>query len=239
MTEIKKRSLLSKILLFAGILGLPAFFIIFFSLGKQRFESLKYYGDHKIITKTIDGKDVNDTIYYKVPAFEFTDHNGNLITEKDFQNKILIINYIYGDCPNSFCPIDFKNFKLFVADEISKNDGFKDVEIISLFVGTGKEDTLTEMNNFIKYFEINPDRWHLVQGDMAQFYNTDMVTQNPWLAKDSIFKLDKVAYNMTLLIDRDLHIRGKYITSQTSENKRITKEISILLREEKEKSDEK
>ena len=238
MTEIKKRSLLSKILLFAGILGLPAFFIFILTLGKQRFESLKYYGDHKIITKTIDGKTVNDTILYKVPAFEFTDHTGKLITEKDFENKILIVNYIYADCPSDFCPIDFQNFKMFVADEIDKNDGFNDVAIISLFVGK-KKDTLVEMNNFIEYFEINPKTWHLVQGDMAQFYNTDMLTQNPWTAKDSIFGLDRIAYNMTLLIDRDLHIRGKYITSQTSENKRITKEISVLLREEKDKLDEK
>jgi protein SCO1/2 len=238
MTEVKPRSLLSKILLFAGILGLPAFFIFMLSLGKQRFESLKYYGDHKIITKVIDGKEVNDTIHYRVPAFEFIDHNGNRITEKDFDNKILVVNYIYGDCPSDFCPIDFKNFKMFVADEIDKNDGFKDVEIISLFEGV-QDDTLAEMNKFIKYFEINPTKWHLVQGDMAQFYNTDMLTQNPWMAKDSLFGLDKVAYNMTILIDRDLHIRGKYITSQTSENKRITKEISILLREENDSSNEK
>lgn len=237
MTEIKKRSLISKILLFAGILGLPAIFIYVLSLGKQRFEKLKYYGNHTVITKTIDGKEINDTIFYKVPAFEFTDHYHKLVTEKDFKDKILIVNYVYTDCPSDFCPIDFKNFKMFVADEINKNDGFNDIEIISLFVG--KEDTLQEMNNFIKHFEINTKKWHLVQGDMAQFYDTDMLTQNPWTAKDSIFGFDKVAYNMTLLIDKDLHIRGKYITSQTSENKRITKEISILLREEKENSDEK
>lgn len=237
MTEVKKRSFLSKILLFAGILGLPAFFIIFFSMGKQRFEKLKYYGDHKIITKTIEGKEIKDTIYYKVPAFEFKDHTGASITEKDFKNKIIVVNFIYADCPNGFCPIDFQNFKLFVADEINKNDGFKDVEIISLFVG--KEDTIAEVNKFIKHYEINTKKWHLVSGDMAQFYNIDMKTQNPWTAKDSLFGLEKVAYNMTLLIDRDLHIRGKYITSQTSESKRITKEISILLREEKENLDEK
>jgi protein SCO1/2 len=236
MTEIKKRSLLSKILLFAGILGLPAFFIIFFSMGKQRFEHLKYYGEHTIIEKTIDGKTVNDTIFYKVPPYQFLDHEREPITEKNFENKILVVNYIYKDCPNDFCPIDFQSFKLFVADEIDKNNGFKDVEIISLFVGDN--DTLSEMNAFIKHYNINTNRWHLVTGDMAQFYNTDMLTQNPWTDKDPVLGMEKIAYNMTLLIDREGHIRGKYITSQTSENKRITKEISILLREEKELRDD-
>ena len=206
-------------------------------MGKQKFEHLKYYGDHTIITKTIDGKEVKDTILYKVPAFHFKDHQNKLITEKDFENKILVVNFIYADCPSDFCPIDFQGFKLFVGDEINQNDGFKDVEIISLFVG--KKDTLSEMNAFIKHYEINTSRWHFVSGDMGQIYNTDMLTQNPWIEKDPILGLDKVAYNMTLLLDRDLHIRGKYITSQTSENKRITKEISILLREEKENHEKK
>ena len=95
------------------------------------------------------------------------------------------------------------------------------------------------MNGFIKHYDINTSRWHLVSGDMGQIYNTDMLTQNPWLEKDPNLGLEKVAYNMTILLDRDLHIRGKYITSQTSENKRITKEISILLREEKENHEKK
>jgi len=237
MTEIKKRSLLSKILLFAGILGLPAFFIIFFSLGEQRFEHLKYYGTYKVISKTIDGKEVNDTILYSVPAFEFYNHLSQKITEKDFENKILIVNYIYADCPSDFCQIDFQNFKMFVADEINKNDGFEDVEIISLFVG--KKDTLSEMNAFIKHYAINTDRWHLVTGDMSQIYDTDMLTQNPWTESGEKYGVDKVANIMTLLLDRDIHIRGKYITTQTSENKRITKQISILLREEKEKKNAK
>ena len=237
MEEPKKRSLLSKILLFAGILGFPAFFIIFFSLGKQRFETLKYYGDHKIITKNIDGKEVQDTIFYQVPGFKFKNHLNEWVTKEDFKNKIVLVNFVYKDCPNDFCPIDFQNFKMFVADEINKNKGFEDDRIISLFVG--ENDTLNEMKEFIKYHKINTDKWNIVTGDMGQIYDTDMKTQNPWQEKDSIFGLEKVAYNMTLLLDRDMHIRGKYITSQTSENKRITKEISILIREENEKKKQK
>lgn len=237
MEEPKKRSLFSKILLFAGILGFPAFFIIFFSLGVQKFETLKYYGDHKIIAKTIDGKEIQDTIYYTVPGFKFKNHKNEIVSMDDFKGKITLVNFVYKDCPSGFCPIDFQNFKMFVADEINKNKGFKDVRIISLFVG--ENDTLSEMNEFIKYHKINTDKWNIVTGDMSQIYDTDMKTQNPWNEKDSIFGLEKVAYNMTLLLDRDMHIRGKYITSQTSENKRITKEISILLREENEQKKQK
>ena len=130
-----KRSLTSKILLFAGMFGFPAFFILFFALGKQKFEYLQYYGDHTIVTKTVDGEEVTDTIYYKVPQFKFDTPDGGMLTHKDFKDKILVVNFVQMDCPND-CNLDFQGFKRFVADEIIANDGFKDVEIISCVLDT-------------------------------------------------------------------------------------------------------
>lgn len=225
-----KRSLTSKILLFAGMFGFPAFFILFFALGKQNFEFLQYYGEHTVITKEVDGKQVTDTIYYKVPHFKFNTPDGGMLTQKDFTDKILVINFIQMDCPND-CNMDLFGFKDFVADEIMNNDGFKDVEIISCVLDTVSNDRILE---FIEDHQINTDRWHIVTGNMAQIYDVDMRIQNPWIAKDTVYGFDKVAYIMTLLLDQERHIRGKYITTQTSESKRVTKEISILLREQRE-----
>ncbi|MCB9189611.1 MAG: redoxin domain-containing protein [Flavobacteriales bacterium] len=226
----KKRSLTSKILLFAGMFGFPAFFILFFALGKQNFEFLQYYGEHTVVTKMIDGKEVTDTVYYKVPQFKFDTPDGGILTQKDFKDKILVINFIQMDCPNE-CNMDLFGFKEFVAEEIMANDGFKDVEIISCVLDTVSNDRILE---FIEDHEINTDRWHIVTGNMAQIYDVDMKTQNPWREKDVKFGYEVVAYTMTLLLDQERHIRGKYITPFKSESKRITKEISILLREQRE-----
>ncbi|CAG5077841.1 SCO family protein [Parvicella tangerina] len=227
----KERSLISKILLFAGMFGFPAFFILFFALGKQNFEYLLYYGDHKVVTKTVDGEEIQDTIYYKVPQFKFDTPDGGMITNSDFKDKILVVNFIQMDCPNK-CNLDFFAFKRFVADEVIANDGFKDVEIISCVLDSGV--TNERILEFIDFHEINTDRWHIVTGNMGQIYDTDMKTQNPWQAEDVDYGYPKVAHIMTLLLDQERHIRGKYITPQTSENKRVTKEISILLREQEE-----
>ncbi len=230
----EKRSLTSKILLFAGMFGFPAFFILFFALGKQNFEYLQYYGDHTIITKEVDGKQVTDTIYYKVPQFKFDTPDGGILTNKDLKDKILVVNFIQMDCPKE-CNLDFFSFKRFVAEEVIANDGFKDVEIISCVLDSNASDE--RIQEFIDFHEINTDRWHIVTGNMGQIYDTDMRIQNPWQEQDSVYGYPKVAHIMTLLLDQELHIRGKYITPQTSENKRITKEISILLREQEENAD--
>lgn len=230
----KERSLTSKILLFAGMFGIPAFFILFFALGKQNFEYLQYYGEHSVVSKTVDGKEVLDTIYYKVPQFKFDVPGGGILTQKDFKDKILVVNFIQLDCPNT-CNMDFFGFKRFVADEVIANEGFKDVEIITCVMDTNS--TTDEILEFIDFHEINTERWHFVTGNMGQIYDTDMKIQNPWQVKDTVYGYPKVAHIMTLLLDQERHIRGKYITTQTSENKRVTKEISILLREQEENAD--
>lgn len=227
----QERTLLSRILLFAGMFGLPAFFILFFALGKQNFEYLHYYGDHTIVSKMVDGEEVIDTVYYKVPQFKFDTPDGGIITHENFKDKILIVNFVQMDCPND-CNMDFLAFKRFVADEIIANDGFRDVEIISCVLDTNI--TNERILEFIDYHKIDTGRWHIVTGNMAQIYDTDMKVQNPWQAKDVDYGYPRVAHIMTLLLDQERHIRGKYITPQTSENKRVTKEISILLREQEE-----
>lgn len=227
-----------RIVLFAGMFGIPAFFILFFITGTPTYYQLAYYGDHTVIEKEVNGKKIEDTLFYQANTFSFTDHLGNSITEKDFEAKIILVNILDYNCPREGegCTMDFLSFKRYIADEVANNEGFKDVMILSAF--RTDADTLYRMQEFIQDQKIDTESWKIVTGDMAQFYNVDMETQNPWTEKDTIFGkgTENVAQTMTLLIDKDKHIRGKYITLYTSEVKRITKEISILLREEKNQS---
>ena len=48
---------------------------------------------------------------------------------------------------------------------------------------------------------------------------------NPWNKKDTIYGYDKEAYIMTLMIDKEFNVRGKYMTTLAPEVRRITKEI--------------
>lgn len=221
-----------KIIIIAGIFLLPAFFILIFKTGKANFYDLKYYGDHQVLTNTHDGITSVDTVFYKVKDFTFTDHLGHPLTKKDVTNKILVVNIIHGNCPSENCNVDFFSFKKFIAKEVMGNKKFKDVEILTCYVPNNPNDALKEITDFVDFHQVDTQKWRIVMGDMGQIYNTNMETQNPWLEKDVEFGYDNVAQTMTLLIDKNGHIRGKYITKFTSEIKRITKEISILLKEE-------
>ena len=44
------------------------------------------------------------------------------------------------------------------------------------------------------------------------FFDNDFQKGNPWNKEDSLYGFDKEAYLMTLLVDKNQKIRGKYLT---------------------------
>ena len=96
-------------------------------------------------------------------------------------------------------------------------------------------DTVKELEEFIEFHGIDTSIWHFVYPDLTQVYNLklDEPSGNPTLKKDTINNYPNQAYSLTLLLDKGRHIRGKYASFYTDEVSRITKEISLLYREEK------
>lgn len=228
-----QRSLFKRILLFAGMFGLPAFFISIFLMGKTSYHRIPYFGDHNIVQKKVDGKQEYDTVFYRVPGYTFRTFDGKDLTEKNFEGDYVLLNIVDSRCPYQ-CNIDFKAFKYLIYDEVKVNDGFDNVSIISEFIPE-TTDTLKELEEFITFHEIDTSVWHFVYPDLKQVYNVklDEPSGNPTLKKDMINNYPNQAFSLTLLLDKDRHIRGKYATFYTDEVSRITKEISLLYREEK------
>src|SRR6056297_2441077 len=80
-----------------------AFYLI--SKGDHQFVTLPYYGP-KEIDYSEDG--TVDTIYHKVPEFEFVNQFGETVTEADFEDNILIVDFFFTTCP-TICPKMTKN----------------------------------------------------------------------------------------------------------------------------------
>jgi len=228
-----KRSPIIKFIILAGIFLLPAFFIVILNQGTPSFFELPYFGEHEIVQKEVNGKVVNDTIHYTVDSFSFTDVDNNILTEEDFEDKILLVNFISGKCPNdslNVCPINFMEFKRYVYDDFVNDKNFDDVRIISHVLSDN--DTVNDMRLMYKYHEIQGDKWVFVKGMENAFFDMELGKGNPWLKKDTFYGNEREAYIITLLLDKDRHVRGKYVTALSPDISRISKEIVLLLREE-------
>ena len=77
----------------------------------------------------------------------FKNENGKIITKKDLEGKILLVNYLSTTCPLNFpkeCPISFGVFKFFIYNQLVDNTGFKDVRVVSVFLDSTDSETFSK-----------------------------------------------------------------------------------------------
>lgn len=213
-----------RIAMFAGMFGLPAFFIFFFLLGEQQYHQTPYFGK-PIITE-------NDTVPYNIPKYSFEDIDGNTYTEDSFKNKYVLFNFLESTCPYEGCNMNFQTFKYLIYDEFEGNEGFEDAVIVSQIFGN---DSIERARTIRDQLGLNKEKWIFIKGDYQPFFDLELERGNPWNKKDTIYGYDREAKVMSVLKDRDGYLRGKYVTTIADEVMRITKDISMLEKEQKDR----
>ena len=116
-------------------------------------------------------------------------------------------DFLSVDCPNDFekCPFRLEWFKIKIYTELVGYLGFKDVKVVTSFI-----DTISDINDriseFIKYNEIDSDKWIMTSNSYFPYFDQDFLRGNPWEKKDTLFGFERDAYLMTLLVDKNQQI---------------------------------
>ncbi|MCI2229355.1 SCO family protein [Polaribacter sp. MSW13] len=94
----------------------------------------------------------------KVPEFEFTDQNGETISNKDYKGKVYVVEFFFSTCP-TICPIMNKKM-LTIQDDFSSESDFG----IASFSITPDIDTPEILKEYAKKNRITHKNWHLLTG---------------------------------------------------------------------------
>ena len=187
---------------------------------------------------------LGDTEYKSQPvfgslssSFNIIDYNSDTISSCEWNDKIVLYNFLSIDCPTDFdkCPFRLEWFKIKIYNELIDNTGFDDVIVVTSFIES-PEDINKRIKEFRDYNEINSNKWIMTSTKYIPYFDNEFTKGNPWTKPDTMFGFDRQAHLMTLLVDKKQQIRGKYFTYNFGEIRRITKEISLLLKEEKQSS---
>lgn len=168
--------------------------------------------------------------------FTIVDYKNDTLSSCDWNDKIVLYNFLSVNCPTDFekCPFRLEWFKIKIYNELVDNQGFEDVIVVTSFI-----DTSSKLNDRIKEFRtynnINSDKWIMTGTKYIPYFDNNFTKGNPWKNIDTLFGFNKQAHLMTLLVDKSQRVRGKYFTYNFGEIRRITKEISLLIKEEIEK----
>ena len=175
--------------------------------------------DSKLVDKSLRNIKKNHT----VKDFNLVNQNGIIVTSKDYENKIYIVDFFFTSCP-SICPIMTDNM-LKVQDEFFNNDNIK---LLSLSV-TPEIDDVKVLKKYAIEKGVNDSKWNITTGSKKHIYE---------LARKSYFAVvdqgdggmqDFIHTPNFILVDTKKQIRGIYDGTEDKEILRLINDVYLLL----------
>jgi protein SCO1 len=141
----------------------------------------------------------------KVPAFNFTDQDGNTITNKDYEGKVYVVEFFFTTCP-TICPRMSKNL-------VQIQNKFKDFENfgVASFTINPEYDTPDVLKKYATKYGITNPNWHLLTGNIDVTYQLANQGFNLYTAKDTNVEGGFEHSGNFALIDKNGFIRSRIV----------------------------
>lgn len=167
--------------------------------------TLPFYSEATFTPHWISPDDAMLDTFHRISPFNLVNQEGDLITEKDFDGKIYVVDFFFTICPG-ICP------KL-TTNMTELQDTFMDDEEVLLLSHsvTPDRDSVAVLKKYAEERGILSHKWHLVTGDQHEIYslgrNDYFVEEDLGLQKE----VDEFLHTENfVLIDKNRHIRGIY-----------------------------
>lgn len=229
---MNKTNVLKKIIILALILALPGFlYYLLTAKGKNHYNPLSYYGP-KQLAKTshlVKGKSIPDTIYHSIPDFNLTNQDGKPVSLKTFNNKIMVVNFFYTNCP-TICNQVNQNISKLTA-EYAPN---KITRFVTITVDP-QRDSVHVLKQYAKKFNADANKWLFLTGDTSTIYS--LARQGFLVNALDAGNGDFIYSDKIMLIDESRHIRGYYSGTSDDDITRLDNEIKVQITEEIRRND--
>ena len=171
------------------------------------------------VSKVVNGKIKNETIWHKLPDFTLTNQDGKQVSLHEMVKidpetgdtipKIVVANFFFTHCA-TICPGMTSNIKK-LQESIRKSEKVGDrtadfVQFLSFSVDPDR-DSVAALKKWADRFQINPENWWLLTGDKKTIYDLslkhmNLSVQDPQGVDTGFFHTDVI-----VLIDRDRVVR--------------------------------
>jgi len=159
---------------------------------------------------------------HRIADFEFTNQNGEKITNKDYDNTIYIADFFFTTC-QTICPIMTDNMA-WVQNQIQNMD---DVKILSHSV-TPEIDTPEVLKAYATKKGVDDKKWNMVTGKKEDIY---YIARKSYLAVKTgnpSELYDMVHTENFVLVDKKKRVRGFYDGTKMEDMYRLIEDIKTL-----------
>ena len=191
-----------KFIILFSIISIGIFFGIYTLLSPEKM--LPIYSPRDINPELVDSTVQHIGNDHKIADFAFTNQNGKIITQKDYENTIYVADFFFTTCP-TICPKMTDNM-VWLQKQLKNNP---EVKLLSFSV-TPDIDTPEVLKKYALEKGVDDSRWNLVTGDKKVIY---------YLARKSYLAVktgkpeemyDMVHTENFILVDKNKRIRGFY-----------------------------
>ena len=194
---------------------------LFYSALKPK-KMLPIYNPSMVNPELVDSTIQYISKYHTIADFSFTNQNGKIISQKDYEGKIYVADFFFTTC-GSICPKMTTN----LADVQKAFINNPKVMLLSHTVFP-ETDNVAVLKEYAKKNGVIDTKWNLVTGDKKQIYT---MARKSYLA----VKLGKPEelYDMVhtenfVLVDTKRRVRGFYDGTKKEDIERLIEDINFL-----------
>jgi protein SCO1 len=155
-----------------------------------------------------------------VPDFSLTDHTGaNFNSASVLRGNVWVADFMFTNCPGPCPRMSSQMHQVQMAFE------GQPVKLVSLTVDPAR-DTPEALAKYAQFYKASPGVWYFLTGPQETLNHLDQ----------DVFKLGSVDGSFDhstrfILIDRQSHVRGFYLTSEPDAIARLIADAKTLLKE--------
>ena len=191
---------------------------------QKKVRVLPIVGNYDVEYDTIDGKEVTDTIYPKVPYFTYLNQDSIKINSTMLKGKVWIADFFFTSCP-TICPKMTSQMKrlAFLTKDLEKY-----IQFISFSINPSY-DTPYRLKGYSKHYGINAKNWQFFTGDENATHDLGVNYFQVFANKD-IESAGGYAHSPAfVLVDKEGYVRGVYIGTDTKQVDLLHKDVRKLL----------
>lgn len=185
---------------------------------------LPIVGNYDVEYDTIDGVEVADTIYPKVPAFSYLNQDSVKITSKAMKGKVWIADFFFTSCP-TICPNMTSQMKRL---SVLTKDLEKHIQFISFSINP-TYDTPARLRAYRKHYGITAKNWQFFTGDEEATHELGVNYFQVFANKDIESEGGYAHSPAFVLVDKEGYVRGVYIGTDTKQVDLLHKDVRKLL----------
>ena len=191
---------------------------------QKKVRVLPIVGNYDVEYDTINGKEVTDTIYPKIPNFTYLNQDSIQITSSAMKGKVWIADFFFTSCP-SICPKMTSQMKRLA---ILTKDLDKHIQFISFSINPSY-DGPSKLRAYRKHYGITAKNWQFLTGDEEATHALGVDYFQVFANKD-IESAGGYAHSPAfVLVDKEGYVRGVYIGTDTKQVDLLQKDVRKLL----------